>query len=140
MAIADQPLAGEHRKNDHSSARVIIAKTALDGHWRGVELVARALRDGGFEVIMLGMATPESIVASAAARRCRPRWLERRGACRGCRARALPLRESGVDVPVMAGGTIAPWARKRLEAKGVAVFPPGSSMKDIVATARALTK
>ena len=39
------------------------------------------------------------------------------------------------DVPIMAGGTIPPWARERLEAAGVAVFPPGSSFEDIVETA-----
>ena len=45
--------------------RVLIAKTSLDGHWRGVFLVSRALRDAGFEVISLGQATCDQIVAAA---------------------------------------------------------------------------
>jgi len=40
-----------------------MAKTGLDGHWRGPTIVARALRDAGFEVIMIGMANTQDIVA-----------------------------------------------------------------------------
>jgi len=46
-------------------AKILLAKTALDGHWRGISVVARALRDAGFEVIMLGMAQPQQIVGDA---------------------------------------------------------------------------
>jgi methylmalonyl-CoA mutase C-terminal domain/subunit len=42
-----------------------MAKTGLDGHWRGPTIVARALRDAGFEVIMIGMANTQDIVAAA---------------------------------------------------------------------------
>src|ERR1700692_1709515 len=48
------------------SVRVIVAKPGLDGHDRGAKIVARALRDAGFEVIYTGLApTPEQIVATA---------------------------------------------------------------------------
>ena len=47
--------------------RILMAKTGLDGHWRGPTIVARALRDAGFEVIMIGMATTAEIVAAAIA-------------------------------------------------------------------------
>ena len=39
-------------------AKVLVVKTSLDGHWRGVSLVARALRDNGFEVVLGGMLRP----------------------------------------------------------------------------------
>ena len=45
--------------------RILMAKTGLDGHWRGPTIVARALRDAGFEVIMIGMANTDDIVTSA---------------------------------------------------------------------------
>jgi methylmalonyl-CoA mutase cobalamin-binding domain/chain len=46
--------------------RVLVAKVGLDGHDRGVKIVARALRDGGMDVIYTGLhRTPEEIVASA---------------------------------------------------------------------------
>lgn len=45
--------------------RVVIAKTSLDGHWRGVSVVARALRDSGFEVILLGMVKDGEISRAA---------------------------------------------------------------------------
>jgi methylmalonyl-CoA mutase C-terminal domain/subunit len=51
----------------------------------------------------------------------------------------LALREAGIDRPVFAGGVVPPWARKRLEAQGVEVYPPGSQLPDIVAAARRLT-
>ena len=59
----------ERRDNNDSSnspARVLIAKPGLDGHDRGAKVVARALRDAGFEVIYTGIRqTPEMIVQAA---------------------------------------------------------------------------
>ena len=49
--------------------RVLVAKPGLDGHDRGAKIVARALRDAGFEVIYTGLhQTPEQIVATAVPR------------------------------------------------------------------------
>ena len=45
--------------------RILMAKTGLDGHWRGPTIVARALRDAGFEVIMVGMVTADEVVRAA---------------------------------------------------------------------------
>ena len=42
-----------------AAPRVLMAKTSLDGHWRGINVVSRALRDGGFEVILAGMITAD---------------------------------------------------------------------------------
>ena len=46
--------------------RVLIAKTSLDGHWRGVNVVARALRDAGFEVVLGGEMRASGIAVVAA--------------------------------------------------------------------------
>jgi methylmalonyl-CoA mutase C-terminal domain/subunit len=115
-----------------------MAKTSLDGHWRGVDLVSRVLRDAGFEVIMLGMATADEIASTAVQEDVELVGLNIGGRVEVAERAIQSLRDAGSGAPVMAGGTIAPWAARRLEAKGVAVFPPGSSTKDIVATARKL--
>ena len=49
----------------NGAVRVLVAKTSLDGHWRGVFLVSRALRDAGFEVVSLGQATCDHIATAA---------------------------------------------------------------------------
>jgi methylmalonyl-CoA mutase cobalamin-binding domain/chain len=54
------------RVDGESPIRVLVAKVGLDGHDRGVKVVARALRDAGMEVIYTGLhRTPEQVVASA---------------------------------------------------------------------------
>ena len=116
-------------------ARVLLAKTSLDGHWRGVMVVARALRDAGFEVVSIGMATADQIAAAA-----RDEDVDLVGLNIGGRVEVVErvldtIRDVAGDVPVFAGGTVPPWAAKRLAARGVEVFPPGSSPDDIVATA-----
>jgi methylmalonyl-CoA mutase, C-terminal domain len=115
--------------------RVLIAKTSVDGHWRGVDLVSRVLRDAGFEVIMLGMAMPDAIAAAAVQENVDLVGLNVGGRVEVALRAVDAIRQAGSDVPVMAGGTIAPWARKRLEEEGIAVFPPGSNTADITATA-----
>ena len=51
---------------DNTSLRVIVAKVGLDGHDRGVKVVARLLRDAGIEVIYTGLfQTPETVAAAA---------------------------------------------------------------------------
>jgi methylmalonyl-CoA mutase C-terminal domain/subunit len=118
---------------------VLLAKTSLDGHWRGVMVVARALRDAGFEVIALGEATAEQIAAAA-----RDEDVDLVGLNVGGRVEVVErvlarVREVAGDLPVLAGGTIPPWAAKRLAERGVEVFPPGSSPDDIVDAARQAT-
>lgn len=50
----------------HAAARILVAKVGLDGHDRGIKVVARILRDAGFEVIYTGLfQTPEMVAASA---------------------------------------------------------------------------
>jgi methylmalonyl-CoA mutase C-terminal domain/subunit len=119
--------------------RVLLAKTALDGHWRGISVVARALRDGGFQVILGGMSTGTEIVRAAIDEDVDLVGLNVGGHVEVAERIIGELRAARADLPIFAGGIIAPWAAKRLKALGVEVFPPGSQLDDIVGCARRLT-
>jgi methylmalonyl-CoA mutase C-terminal domain/subunit len=119
--------------------RVLLAKTALDGHWRGISVVARALRDGGFQVILGGMSTGTEIVRAAIDEDVDLVGLNVGGHVEVAERIIAELRAARADLPIFAGGIIAPWAAKRLKALGVEVFPPGSQLDDIVGCARRLT-
>ena len=119
--------------------RVVIAKTSLDGHWRGVSVVARALRDSGFEVILLGMVKDGEISRAAIDEDADLVGLNVGGRIQVAERIVSTLRSEGYEGPVFAGGTIPPYAIKKLGVLGVECFPPGSSLDDIVAAARRLT-
>jgi methylmalonyl-CoA mutase C-terminal domain/subunit len=119
--------------------RIRLAKTALDGHWRGISVVARALRDGGFQVILGGMSTGTEIVRAAIDEDVDLVGLNVGGHVEVAERIIGELRAARPDLPIFAGGIIAPWAAKRLKALGVEVFPPGSQLGDIVDCARRLT-
>ena len=117
--------------------RVLVAKPGLDGHDRGAKVVARALRDAGFEVIYTGLRkTPEQIVAAAVQEDVRAVGLS---ILSGAHNTLLPevvagLREAGAaDMLVFAGGIVPDADIDDLKASGVdEVFPPGSSTSDII--------
>jgi methylmalonyl-CoA mutase, C-terminal domain len=117
--------------------RVLVAKPGLDGHDRGAKVVARALRDGGMEVIYTGLRqSPEQIVAAAAQEDVDAIGLSilsgaHLSICR--RIREL-LREKGMEgVKVFLGGIIPAQDIPELKALGVAeVFLPGSSTQDVI--------
>jgi methylmalonyl-CoA mutase C-terminal domain/subunit len=119
--------------------RILLAKTALDGHWRGISVVARALRDAGFQVILGGMITGPEVVRAAIDEDVDLVGLNIGGHVEVAERIIGEIRASRPELPVFAGGVIAPWAAKRLRAIGVEVYPPGSSLDDIVASARRLT-
>lgn len=117
--------------------RVLIAKPGLDGHDRGAKVIARALRDGGVEVIYSGLhQTPEQIVETAiqedvggvgmsvlsgAHMTLFPKVVE------GLRAR------NAGDIVVFGGGIIPEEDIAPLEAAGLAaIFTPGAPLSDIV--------
>lgn len=118
--------------------KVLMAKTALDGHWRGTAVVSRALMEAGFAVVLLGMAKASDIVDAAVQETPDIIGLNVGGRVEVVERILDALEEAGLDLPVMAGGTIAPRARTTLEKRGVVVFTPGSSLDAIVATAREL--
>lgn len=119
--------------------RILIAKTSLDGHWRGVTIVSRALRDAGFEVILAGMVTADHVARVAADEDVDLIGLNVGGRVEVVERILDTLDAAGVQTPVFAGGTIPHYAIERLSARGVECFPPGSSLQDIVDAARRLT-
>jgi methylmalonyl-CoA mutase C-terminal domain/subunit len=117
--------------------RVVVAKPGLDGHDRGAKIVARALRDAGFEVIYTGLhQTPEQIVATAVQEDADAVGLSvLSGAHNYLFARVLELlREKGAeDIAVFGGGIIPAEDITALKAMGVReLFTPGTSTQDII--------
>jgi methylmalonyl-CoA mutase cobalamin-binding domain/chain len=117
--------------------RVVVAKPGLDGHDRGAKIVARALRDAGFEVIYTGLhQTPEQIVATAVQEDADAVGLSvLSGAHNYLFARVLELlKEKGADdIAVFGGGIIPADDIKALKVMGVReIFTPGASTQDIV--------
>ena len=124
------------------SIRVVVAKPGLDGHDRGAKIVARALRDAGFEVIYTGLhQTPEQIVATAVQEDADAIGLSvLSGAHNYLFKRVLDLlAEQGAgDIEVFGGGIIPPEDIAVLKAMGVKeLFTPGTSTQDIVRFVRA---
>jgi methylmalonyl-CoA mutase C-terminal domain/subunit len=119
------------------TVRIVVAKPGLDGHDRGAKIVARALRDAGFEVIYTGLhQTPEQVVATALQEDADAIGLSvLSGAHNYLFKRVLELlREKGADdVAVFGGGIIPPEDIAALKAMGVKeIFTPGTSTQDIV--------
>ncbi len=117
--------------------RILIAKPGLDGHDRGVKVVARALRDAGFEVIYTGLhQTPEMIVNSAIQEDVDAIGLSiLSGAHNTLFPRILELlRQRGADdIVVFAGGIIPEEDVAPLKQAGIAeIFTPGTSLQSIV--------
>ncbi|HEY7213442.1 MAG TPA: cobalamin B12-binding domain-containing protein [Thermoanaerobaculia bacterium] len=117
--------------------RILIAKPGLDGHDRGAKVVARALRDAGYEVIYTGLRqTPEQIAAAAVQEDVDAVGLS---ILSGAHNALLPevtrlLREQGAeDILVFAGGIIPEQDIQSLKGAGVdEIFLPGTSTKSIV--------
>ena len=120
-------------------AKVLLAQTALDGHWRGLMVVSRALRDAGFEIVMLGMATADQIAAVAIQEDVALIGLSVGGRVEVVERIVHTVRQTAGGVPIIAGGVLPPYVIRRLEALGVECFPPGSALSDIVAAARRLS-
>jgi methylmalonyl-CoA mutase C-terminal domain/subunit len=121
--------------------RVIVAKPGLDGHDRGAKVVARALRDAGFEVIYTGLhQTPEQIAETAVQEDADAVGLScHSGAHMTLFPRVVEqLRERGADEILVFGGGIIPIEDiPKLESAGIEkIFTPGASTVDIGAWLR----
>ncbi len=117
--------------------RVLVAKPGLDGHDRGAKVVARALRDAGFEVIYTGLhQTPEQIAATAIQEDVDVIGLS---ILSGTHMLVFPrilelLRQQGADhITVIGGGTMLPKEMEQLKALGVAeLWGVDSSTEEII--------
>lgn len=117
--------------------RILVAKAGLDGHDRGAKIVARAFRDAGFEVIYTGLhQTPEMIVNTALDEDVDAISV---GILSGAHNFIFPeilklLKEKDAsDIHVFGGGIIPEEDMKKLKKIGIgALFPPGTSTRDIV--------
>lgn len=122
---------------DERVLRILVAKAGLDGHDRGAKVIARALRDAGFEVIYSGLhQTPEMIAAAAVQEDVDAIGLS---ILSGAHLTLFPairdaLKEKGVeDVTLFGGGIIPDDDIPKLSEEGVAkVFTPGAPMDEIV--------
>ena len=117
--------------------RVLVAKPGLDGHDRGAKVVARALRDAGFEVVYTGLhQTPEMIAAAAVQEDVDAVGLSIMSGAHNTLFPAViaALRARGADEIVVFGGGIIPDEDiERLRAAGVkGVFTPGTPLKTII--------
>ena len=117
--------------------RVLLAKPGLDGHDRGIKVIAMALRDAGAEVVYLGLRrSPEEIVRAARDEGADVIGLSvLSGAHIALAEEVLAAREAlGCDdLPVVIGGTIPQADASVLKALGIAaVFPVGSAIPDLV--------
>src|ERR1700751_1303050 len=126
------------------AVRILVAKPGLDGHDRGAKIVARTLREAGFEVIYTGIRQRiEDIESIAVQEDVAVVGLSiLSGAHLGLTTRTLgALRAAAAsDIPVVGGGTIPPAAvPKLLSAGAAAVFPTGTSLDTLVRDIRALT-
>lgn len=120
--------------------RVLIAKVGLDGHDRGVKVVARILRDAGFEVIYTGLfQSPDTVVSAAIDEDVDAVGLSMLS---GAHEALVPLvverlRAAGSDIPVVLGGIIPESDVESMTAAGVAeILTPGATADEVVEAVR----
>jgi methylmalonyl-CoA mutase C-terminal domain/subunit len=121
--------------------RILVAKPGLDGHDRGAKVVARALRDAGFEVIYTGLhQTPEMIAATAVQEDVDGVGLSIMSGAHNTLFPAVidALKARGaLDVVIFGGGIIPEADMQKLKEKGVAgVFTPGTTLETIIGWVR----
>jgi len=125
--------------------KVLVAKLGIDGHDRGAKVVARALRDAGFEVIYTGIRqTPEQVVYAAIQEDVDVIGVSLLSGAHIHHVTKLleKLTEAGAsDIPVVLGGTIPLMDVETLKKAGVKeVFLPGTSLSEIVEKVRKLAE
>ncbi|HVW32210.1 MAG TPA: cobalamin-dependent protein [Acidimicrobiia bacterium] len=132
------PAGAEQVERDRRLAgrKAVVAKLGMDAHWRGVIVVAHALRDAGMEVVYLGHATPEQLVSAVVQEDPALIGLSSLSGnhLEECRAVVDGLMAAGVDgIPIVVGGTIPPADEPALTAMGIGgVFGTGSPLRKII--------
>jgi methylmalonyl-CoA mutase C-terminal domain/subunit len=116
--------------------RILVAKVGLDGHDRGIKVVARILRDAGFEVIYTGLfQTPQTVAAAAVDEDVDAIGLSMLS---GAHMTLAPLvvdevHKLGAEIPVILGGIVPDHDLAALAAAGITtVLTPGSTADQIV--------
>ena len=116
--------------------RILIAKVGMDAHWRGAIVIARALRDAGFEVVFAGNLSPAGVVSAAIQEAVDYIGIS---SLSGNHMITVPrildsLRSNNADdITVVVGGIIPPDDAMELKRRGVLeVFGPGQSIQSIV--------
>ncbi len=124
------------------SERILVAKVGLDGHDRGIKVVARILRDAGYEVIYTGLfQTPQTVAAAAVDEDVDAIGLSMLS---GAHMTLAPLvvdevRRLGSEIPVVVGGIVPNQDVEPLKHAGIAaVITPGASAEQVVDTIRAV--
>ncbi len=122
------------------NTRIVLAKIGLDGHDRGLKVVARILRDAGMEVIYLGLRqSPESIAGVVAQEDADVVGISMHNASHLTLAPLMveALRDLGLETPVVIGGIVPDEDVEELRRDGIAaVLGPGASASEVVATVR----
>jgi methylmalonyl-CoA mutase C-terminal domain/subunit len=125
-----------------SGERILIAKVGLDGHDRGIKVVARILRDAGYEVIYTGLfQTPQTVAAAAVDEDVDAIGLSMLS---GAHMTLAPLvveevRKLGSEIPVILGGIVPDHDLDALRAAGIAaVLTPGATAEQIATEVRAV--
>ena len=117
--------------------RVLVAKVGLDGHDRGIKVVARMLRDAGMEVIYTGLfQTPDTVAAAALDEDVDVVGLSMLSGAHMTLAPLVveALRTAGLSTPVVVGGIVPPRDIEELKSLGIAgVIGPGATIDEVVA-------
>jgi methylmalonyl-CoA mutase C-terminal domain/subunit len=125
---------------DDAPLRVVLAKMGLDGHDRGLKIVARILRDAGMEVVYLGLRqTADNIVAAAEEEDADAIGLSMHNAGHLTLAPRMiqALADAGLATPVIVGGIVPDFDVAELLQQGVAaVLGPGASADEVAAAVR----
>ena len=121
--------------------RILVAKVGLDGHDRGIKVVARILRDAGFEVVYTGLfQTPETVAAAAVDEDVDAIGLSMLS---GAHMTLAPMvvdevRKRGIDIPVILGGIVPDHDLEALAEVGITtVLTPGTTAEEIAERVRA---
>lgn len=124
------------------SERILVAKVGLDGHDRGIKVVARILRDAGYEVIYTGLfQTPQTVASAAVDEDVDAIGLSMLS---GAHMTLAPLvvdevRKLGSEIPVVVGGIVPKHDVEALLAAGIAaVITPGANADQVVDTIRSV--